>query len=65
MGPYSTTITCTDTEGTSSTDPIDSDDQNFTIQDAESGQAGGETVMNSLHTFLLTLHTFLLMMNRQ
>ena len=65
-GPYSTTITFTDTQGTSSTDPIDSDDnKNVTIQDAESGQAGEETVMNSLHTFLLTLHTFLLMMNRQ
>ena len=65
-GTYSTTITFTDTQGTSSTDPIDSDDnQNVAIQDAESGQAGGETVMNSLHTFFLTLHTFLLMMNRQ
>jgi hypothetical protein len=73
-GTYSTTITCTDTQGTSSTDPIDfvmiikmlsDDNQNVAIQDAESGQAGGETVMNSLHTFLLTLHTFILMMNRQ
>ena len=39
--------------------------KNVTIQDTESGQGGGETVMNSLRTFLLTLHTFLLMMNRQ
>ena len=38
-GPYSTTITFTDTQGTSSTDPIDSDD--IAMQDAESGQAGG------------------------